>query len=105
MVLKLLCTAFSIAALTWPRLVLGVDQTRDPGLVAKLKTAATANDRRTLLPNDSDWLYDFTVSCLGRLEFFLTQMKAETRLLYLCTRRGHQRQRCHLPCHCWQRND
>ncbi|KAF1356762.1 RmlC-like cupin domain-containing protein [Delphinella strobiligena] len=60
MVFKLLCAAFSIAILIWPCLVLGVDQTRDPGLVAKLKTAATANDKRTLLPNDSDWLYDFT---------------------------------------------
>lgn len=43
-----------------PNQVFTTDTTRDPGLVAKLKTAATQLDRLNLLSKDSDWLYDFT---------------------------------------------
>lgn len=43
---------------------LAIDKTRDPELVAKLKAAATQLDRRTLLPNNSDWLFDFTVTSI-----------------------------------------
>lgn len=39
---------------------LAVDKTANPDLVAKLKTAATQLDRLALLPDDSDWVYDFT---------------------------------------------
>lgn len=39
---------------------LAVDKTSNPELVAKLKTAATQLDRLALLPDDSDWVYDFT---------------------------------------------
>ncbi|KAL1310990.1 hypothetical protein AAFC00_001210 [Neodothiora populina] len=44
-----------------PRLVSSVDITRDPELVAKLRASASNLDRRALLANDSDWLYDFTL--------------------------------------------
>lgn len=37
-----------------------VDTTRDPGLDANLNTAATQLDRLALLPNDSQWTFDFT---------------------------------------------
>ncbi|GAB7347631.1 hypothetical protein MBLNU459_g4501t1 [Dothideomycetes sp. NU459] len=40
--------------------VVAVDKTRNPELVAQLKTAATQLDRDALLPDDSDWLFDFT---------------------------------------------
>ena len=41
--------------------VLAVDQTRDPGLIAKLNMAATQLDRLTLLGNDEkDWTFTFT---------------------------------------------
>jgi len=36
-----------------------VDVTVNPALVASLKTAATQLDRLKLLPNPSDWLFDF----------------------------------------------
>lgn len=39
--------------------VSAVDQTRDPALDASLKEAATNLDRQALLPNDSDWTFDF----------------------------------------------
>jgi len=39
--------------------VSAIDQTVDPELVAKLKTAATQLDRLNLLPDNSDWLFDF----------------------------------------------
>lgn len=35
------------------------DKTVNPDLVAKLKTAATQLDRLNLLPENSDWLFDF----------------------------------------------
>ncbi|KAA6413044.1 MAG: spherulin-1A [Lasallia pustulata] len=40
--------------------VFAVDKTRDPELVAQLKAAATNLDRLALLPDNSDWLFDFT---------------------------------------------
>ena len=40
---------------------LAIDQTKDPQLVAQLRTAATQLDRLALLPTDEDWLFDFTV--------------------------------------------
>ncbi|KAI9810407.1 MAG: hypothetical protein M1827_006293 [Pycnora praestabilis] len=40
--------------------VAAVDATRNPSLVAQLKTAATQLDRLNLLPENSDWLFDFT---------------------------------------------
>ncbi|KAI9870606.1 MAG: hypothetical protein M1830_004051, partial [Pleopsidium flavum] len=39
--------------------VSALDQTGNPELVAKLKTAATQLDRLNLLPDNSDWLFDF----------------------------------------------
>lgn len=38
-----------------------VDRVRDPGLDAKLVTAATQLERLQLLPSEDDWLFDFTV--------------------------------------------
>lgn len=38
----------------------GYDATRNPELVAKLRVAATAADRAALLPNNEDWVFDFT---------------------------------------------
>jgi len=52
----------AIALLALPHLASAVDETVDPELIAKLRTAATNHDREQLLPNDSDWLFDFTVS-------------------------------------------
>lgn len=40
---------------------IAVDVTRDPSLDANLATAATQLDRLALLPDDKDWLFDFTV--------------------------------------------
>ncbi|UJO22033.1 Spherulin-1A [Fulvia fulva] len=37
-----------------------IDFTRFPGLMAKLDTAATQLDRLGLLPNDDDWVFDFS---------------------------------------------
>lgn len=63
MLSRLPLVAFATALLSaFPSLVSAIDITRDPDLVAKLKTAATNKDRRALLPDDSDWKYDFTVS-------------------------------------------
>lgn len=52
------------ALLALPYLVAAVDITRNPGLVADLKTVATSLNQRELLSNDSDWVYDFPVSTL-----------------------------------------
>lgn len=60
--------ALGLAVLAWPYHAFAIDMTRYPELVAKLKTAATQLDRDALLPNDSDWLYDFTVSLDGELQ-------------------------------------
>ena len=38
-----------------------VDKTRDPGLMAQLVEANTQLDRKALLPESSDWIFDFTV--------------------------------------------
>ena len=59
---SVLQSAFTLALVALAPLASAVDKTRDPDLVAQLKTAATQLDRDALLPNDSDWLYDFTVS-------------------------------------------
>ncbi|KAK5003262.1 hypothetical protein LTR28_010384 [Elasticomyces elasticus] len=40
--------------------VVAIDVTRDPAKVAALKNAASQLDRLALLPDDSDWLFDFT---------------------------------------------
>jgi len=40
--------------------VLAVDTDKDPGLVSKLRLANTNLDRMKLLPDDSDWFFDFT---------------------------------------------
>ncbi|KAK4926932.1 hypothetical protein LTR66_000885 [Elasticomyces elasticus] len=40
--------------------VAAIDVTRDPAKVAALKNAASQLDRLALLPDDSDWLFDFT---------------------------------------------
>jgi hypothetical protein len=42
--------------------VYAVDKDSNPDLVAKLRMANTNLDRMALLPNDDDWLYDFTKS-------------------------------------------
>ena len=39
---------------------LAIDVDTNPSLVAKLRMANTALDRLNLLPDDSDWLFDFT---------------------------------------------
>jgi hypothetical protein len=39
---------------------LAVDVTRNPTLDAKIKADATQLDKLADLPNDSDWLFDFT---------------------------------------------
>jgi len=52
----------AIALLALPYLASAVDETADPELIAKLRTAATNHDREQLLSQDSDWLFDFTVS-------------------------------------------
>lgn len=41
---------------------LGVDNDVNPDLVAKLRMANTNLDRMKLLPDDSDWFFDFTKS-------------------------------------------
>lgn len=43
-------------------LVKAVDKDVNPDLVAKLRMANTNLDRMALLPNDDDWVYDFTTS-------------------------------------------
>lgn len=50
-----------LVALAVPHTASAVDVTRDPGLVAQLKVAATQLDRLALLPDDSDWTFDFNV--------------------------------------------
>ncbi|MCJ1229679.1 hypothetical protein MMC12_006348 [Toensbergia leucococca] len=52
-VILVLCTFLSTH-------VQAVDVTVNPALVGQLKTAATQLDRLNLLPEDSDWLFDFT---------------------------------------------
>lgn len=46
----------------WTSRSVAVDKTRDPELDAELKAAATQLDKDALLSNNSDWLFDFTVS-------------------------------------------
>ena len=50
--------AFAIVA----SVALAVDNDKDPNLVAKLRMANTNLDRMKLLPDDSDWFFDFTKS-------------------------------------------
>ncbi|MCJ1297880.1 hypothetical protein MMC08_000668 [Hypocenomyce scalaris] len=53
------CVVLALCSLLTTQ-VLAVDQTVNPQLVAQLKTAATQLDRLALLPDNSDWLFDFT---------------------------------------------
>jgi len=52
-----------LAAVSGPSTVLAAanNATRYADLVAQLRAAATQQDRLNLLPNDSDWLFDFNV--------------------------------------------
>jgi hypothetical protein len=42
------------------QLITAVDVTRDAAMISKLDLAATQLDRLALLPNDDDWVFDFT---------------------------------------------
>jgi hypothetical protein len=55
-------TILSLAVLAIVALVKAVDKDVDPDLVAKLRMANTNLDRLNLLPNNEDWVYDFTKS-------------------------------------------
>ena len=48
--------AFAVVA----SVTLAVDTDKDPNLVSKLRMANTNLDRMKLLPDDSDWFFDFT---------------------------------------------
>lgn len=52
----------SLLVLAIVALVKAVDKDVDPDLVAKLRMANTNLDRLALLPNNDDWVYDFTTS-------------------------------------------
>ncbi|KPI44539.1 Spherulin-1A [Cyphellophora attinorum] len=52
----------SLVVLATVALVKAVDKDVDQDLVAKLRMANTNLDRMALLPNDDDWVYDFTKS-------------------------------------------
>ena len=49
-----------IAFATVASVALAVDNDKDPNLVAQLRMANTNLDRMKLLPDDSDWFFDFT---------------------------------------------
>lgn len=55
-------TILSLIVLATVALVKAVDKDTNPDLVAKLRMANTNLDRLALLPNDDDWVYDFTTS-------------------------------------------
>lgn len=63
--LPTLSLAAGLLAVIFAPSALAIDKTRDPALVAQLKAAATQLDRLALLPNDEDWLFDFTVRSLS----------------------------------------
>lgn len=48
-----------LLGLLWQQ-VSAVDKTRDAVKLAKLDLAATQLDRLALVPNDEDWVFDFT---------------------------------------------
>ena len=52
-------TLILLTTATLASIALAVDKDNSPDLVAKLKMANTALDRLDLLPQDSDWLFDF----------------------------------------------
>lgn len=52
----------SLLVLAIVALVKAVDKDVNPDLVAKLRMANTNLDRMKLLPNNDDWIYDFTTS-------------------------------------------
>lgn len=54
--------ALGLLLSVWTSRSVAIDKTRDPELDAELKTAATQLDKDALLSNNSDWLFDFTVS-------------------------------------------
>ncbi|KAH0835240.1 hypothetical protein AYO21_09456 [Fonsecaea monophora] len=49
-----------LSCLAVASVALAVDNDKNPDLVAKLRVADTHLDRMNLLPNDSDWFFDFT---------------------------------------------
>lgn len=52
-------TALTLLFLLLSSKVSATDKTVNPDLVAKLKTAATQLDRLKLLPENSDWIFDY----------------------------------------------
>lgn len=51
--------ALGCAAALFGTQVSAVDKTSNPSLDAQIKESATFLDREALLPEDSDWIYDF----------------------------------------------
>ena len=52
-------TIFALLCVLLARKVSAIDKTVNPNLVAKLKAAASQLDRLNLLPDNSDWLFDY----------------------------------------------
>ena len=59
-VFAMVFSLISLATLAIVATVYAVDKDVDPTLVAKLRMANTNLDRMKLLPNNDDWLFDFT---------------------------------------------
>ena len=59
-VFTMVFSLISLATLAIVATVYAVDKDVDPSLVAKLRMANTNLDRMKLLPNNDDWLFDFT---------------------------------------------
>ena len=59
-VFAMVFSLISLATLAIVATVYAVDKDVDPSLVAKLRMANTNLDRMKLLPNNDDWLFDFT---------------------------------------------
>ncbi|KAI9835491.1 MAG: hypothetical protein M1837_003775 [Sclerophora amabilis] len=49
-----------VICVVFASMTFAVDKSKDPQLIGLLKTAPTALDRFALLPEDGDWLFDFT---------------------------------------------
>ncbi|SMR56224.1 unnamed protein product [Zymoseptoria tritici ST99CH_3D1] len=56
---QLALTTALLSMTLWQRAV-AVDETRQPEKIAQLDTAATQLDRLKILPNNEDWVFDFT---------------------------------------------
>ena len=69
-------------ALLISRHAVAVDVTRDPSLDANLVTAATQLDRLALLPDDKDWLFDFTVQAPNYVRCLHTQACSKVHALW-----------------------